>query len=133
MQVVDPGHCYVPNYYDNIGDDGEELAEPPPIQFMKRIGDKFPGNEGEPVPGTNCQEVLRILIDRVKYMDEQVPCNENTVILSQLRGVIQLFEWRAARRHGVECAIVPEEIEHVPTCPECGHLFGCDCDLDQYL
>ena len=127
MQVLDPGHCYSVDYFDNVDGDGNQIVEPLPIQFMKRIGDKFPGNEGPPVPGTNCQEVLRVLIDRVKYLENQVPCKENRVIIGELRNTIQLFEWRAAQRHGTECQIFAEDVENVPACPVCGHIFGCDC------
>jgi len=112
MIVTDPGHAYLLTTYDGEGHK--------PLVFMKREGPGFPGNVGH-YPGTNCQEVLRALIDRVKYLDGQVPCEENVEILTNLRSALVWFEARAARRHGLEVSYLVE-IEDVPTCSTCGHV-----------
>ena len=54
MEIIDPGHCYKPDTYDGY------ITET--IVFMKREGVNYPFNIGH-YAGTNCQEVLRILID----------------------------------------------------------------------
>lgn len=117
MRVLDPGHRYLLNIYD-----GEGMQ---PLRFMKREGEKFPGNIGH-YSGTNCQEVLRALIDRVKYLDNQVPCLENDRILECLREVLFQFESRAARRHKRDFPTKYRRIEEQPHCRKCGHI-GCEC------
>lgn len=117
MKVLDPGHVYVIAEYDGGGTQN--------LRFMKREGPGYPYNEGSH-PGTNCQEILRVLIDRVKYLQRQVPCAENEIILGSLRSVLIAFESRAARRHGRELMLpFNQSIEDVKSCPRCGHI-NCD-------
>lgn len=113
MKILEPGHAYQPACYD--GDDC------PPLIFMQRVGPGYPGN-GHAHPGTNCQEVLRALIDRVIYLDSQVPCVENGHILANLRGALKEFEVRAALRHGLPLPVFTEPVEDMPTCGVCGHV-----------
>lgn len=116
MKVIDPGHCYDLTVFDGAG---EQV-----LRFMKREGPGFPFNVGH-YPGTNCQEVIRALIERVKYLDRQIACAENAMILSGLRTALIAFETRAARRHRRELPALPVEVEDMPTCKTCGHI-GCD-------
>ena len=117
MKVLDPGHDYLLNTLD-----GGELVR---LRFVKRDRpkEKYPGNVGEH-PGTNCQEVMRALIDRLLYLDWQVPCMENTRCVAALRECIILLEHRAARRHGRELslAVLRTAFEALPTCTTCGHV-----------
>jgi hypothetical protein len=116
MEVMDPGHKFLLQSYDE--------GEPQVLVFMKREGTGYPLNVGH-YSGTNCQEVIRALIERVKYLQHQVPCEENQQIIELLRGCLKLFEERAAQRRG---QMLPElgceEIESLPTCRKCGHI-GC--------
>ena len=93
MRVIDPGHEYMLECLD-----GNDYVH---LKFVKREGDGYPGNVGSH-SGTNIQEVLRALIDRVKYLDNQIPCENNKWILSHLRKSLQELEDRAALRHGRE-------------------------------
>src|SRR6266403_40383 len=95
MRVIDPGHHYE---LTNL-DVGLEVYNFSDIVFVKREGVGYPGNVGHH-SGTNCQEVLRVLIDRVKYLDNQIPDDNNETILGFLRLAVFNFEERAARRHG---------------------------------
>ena len=102
MKVIDPGHVYQLDWLDvdpNAhldastahalgGWDGTDLV------FVKREGPGYPGNVGRH-PGTNMQEVLRALIDRVKYLDNQIPDVRNGRILDHLRLAICWVEQRA--------------------------------------
>jgi hypothetical protein len=90
----------------------------------KREGPGYPGNVGSH-PGTNIQEVLRVLIDRLKYLNNQIPDNHNSLALSDLREALWFLEHRAAERHGRFLKVWPWEIELEPTCRKCGHI-GCD-------
>jgi hypothetical protein len=91
MRVLIPGHVF----------DVDELDGCSPhhrIQFVNRVGEKYPGNYS-PFPGTNCQELLRVLISRIFYLDNQLPYWTNKVCIFALRVVLNLFEYRAAKRH----------------------------------
>lgn len=115
MNVLDPGHRYEVASFDG--------GDPQSIVFVKREGQGYPFNVGHH-PGTNCQEVLRILIDRVGYLQRQIPCAENELIIDHLRASLRLFEERAAFRHGRVLGAGAAEIETEPFCATCGHI-GC--------
>lgn len=116
MKVVDPGHEYLLDSYDG--------GEPIRLTFMKREGPMYPHNAGHH-PGTNCQEVIRALLDRVHYLQLQIPCNENLNVISHLRATLLDFERRAAKRHERELPrFLAREVEFQPTCRDCGHI-GC--------
>ena len=121
MKVLDPGHYYrIDNYDDNSGKVEQDIA------FMKRIGEGYPGNKGTPYSGTNCQELLRVIIDRVHYLDGQYKHKNNKAIIRKLRESLWLFEDRAAERHGFashDFDFRPEDIELAPTCKVCGHVI----------
>ena len=121
MEVLDPGHNYRVDIYDNYAKDLDRIE----IIFMKREGDSYPGNKGT-WPGTNCQELIRVLIDRIKYLDNQIPCDENKYILTDLRRALCNFETRAAIRHKFaenEINFKTENIENEPHCLTCGHIL----------
>lgn len=115
MIEIDPGHRYA---LDTLDADFAIV-----LDFVKRIGDKYPGNTGEPRPGTNCQEVTRALIARVNYLDHQDPDPANDLIRFGYRIALYGFEERAARRHGRIWETVPLAIiESLPVCSLCGHI-----------
>lgn len=130
MKVIDPGHVYELNFLD--GEPATTWAEHGPsfqenwLIFVKREGPKYPGNIGHH-PGTQLQEVLRALIDRVKYVEQQEHHAANDAVLYRLRDCIFFLELRAAARHGRELRIENNlfRIEHLPTCDKCGHI-GCE-------
>lgn len=113
MEIIDAGHVYKPEIYDGYNTET--------VVFMKREGVDYPGNIGH-YAGTNCQELLRILIDRIKYLQNQIPCWQNSLSVKLLRIVIWLFEIRAAWIHNKK-SFVLAEIELEPTCKICGHIF----------
>lgn len=117
MQVIDPGHAYA---LDEL--DGPEKSI---LTFVKREGEGYPGNRGHHA-GTNIQEVLRALIDRVKYLDQQIPSHHNALILLHLREALFSLEMRAAGRHkrSKSFRVDVDRIETYPTCLTCGHI-GC--------
>ena len=63
MEVALAGHVYKIDQYDG---DGKQIEN---ITFMMRNDpkEKYPGNEYA-FKGTNCKEVLRVLIDRINYL-----------------------------------------------------------------
>ena len=118
MYIIDPGHCYEMQAYD-----GEGFSDSRFITFMKRLGPNYPGNSGVANAGTNCQEVLRILIDRCKYLNNQIPCEETTLVIAHLREALLLFEIRAARIKGHTYIHDGSPIESKVPCKTCGHIY----------
>lgn len=114
MRVLDPGHRYALTHLDG---DGETV-----LQFVKREGDGYPGNVGTS-EGVTIQEVLRALIDRGKYVQDQIPCPETEMAIEHMISAVHSLEVRAARRHGRTEPTVHESV-YGPTC-SCGHV-GCD-------
>lgn len=115
MDVLDPGHEYLFNSLD--GGDKQHL------QFVKRNNppEKYPGNQ-DSYPGTTTQEVLRALIDRSIYVNQQIPCPETTATIGLFRTAIYLLESRAKRVHGETLDVPLNAIEIETTCPTCGHI-----------
>jgi hypothetical protein len=118
MRVIDPGHHYELDVFD-----GDATGYRSLLRFMKRVGHGYPHNTEPTYPGTNCQEVIRALIDRVKYLHMQIPHPKNGAILDGLRAALVAFEERAAERHGREL-VLTKTIEHEISCQACGHI-GC--------
>jgi hypothetical protein len=115
VRVLDPGH-----YYELNPLDGESAVQR--LQFVKREGKGYPDNVGHS-PGTTSQEVLRVLIHRAGYVNNQIPCWQTRLSLYLMGFVVWLYEHRAAKRHK---RTVPGLHEAVwgATCKLCGHV-GC--------
>ena len=116
MRIIEPGHIYLPATLDGVVE--------APLVFVKRVGGGYPGNEPPAHPGTNLQECWRAEIDRLKYLNRQIPCDENLLCQMHLRLAIVLLESRAARRHNRPVPGFVEEVETMPVCPHCLHI-GC--------
>lgn len=92
------------------------------IRFVMREGVSFPFNKGAH-EGTTVQEVLRVLIDRTKYLLAQIPCMETEAALGALEAALALYEIRAARRHErILDLMTVQELSCLPVCPNCGHI-----------
>lgn len=118
MKVIDPGHIYSLASLD--GECDQEL------RFVKRFDpsntSRFPGNHNAH-PGTTMQNVLRALLERLRYVQNQIWCPENCVGILCLRVALWLLEFRASRRHGRFYFKSITFAEKAPMCPECGHTF----------
>lgn len=120
MKTVDPGHLYV---LDHLDGEGTSL-----LRFVKRVGENFPGNEEPAYEGVTLQEVLRAMIDRVKYVSNQQHWQENDDVLTSLRDALYKLELRAAkvRQEVKEFLNVNRSntmwIEELPVCNQCGHV-----------
>jgi hypothetical protein len=126
MEVKDPGHLYSLDWLDEVSGWAEGEGE---LRFVKRIGENYPGNEEPGYSGTQTQEVLRALIDRTNYVDNQKPHVSNQEVLTNLRRSLYALELRAAeiRKEDLEkwVAVVKPKlsrIERVTTCDWCGHI-----------
>jgi hypothetical protein len=119
VKVHDPGHVYE---LENL-DDPDNKFPRVVLCFVKREGDGYPGNVGSH-PGTNIQEVLRALIDRVHYLNNQVADTSNLMVIDDLRHALRALELRAARRHSRQPPEFQFDLETQPFCSHCGHI-GC--------
>lgn len=87
------------------------------------------GNSDVRYSGVNIQEVLRVLIDRTKYLDGQIRHPINGTSINAYRNVIRLLESRAAERHGRDRepfsynSRLCRDIETLDACKRCGHLL----------
>lgn len=115
MKVLDPGHRYELAHLD-----GEGMSV---LQFVKREGDKYPGNVGH-CEGTTIQEVLRALIHRAAYVNSQISCPETSDSIYHMAQAIYVLERRAARLHGRPDPGLDESVFGVP-CRGCMHV-GCN-------
>ena len=116
MDVLDPGHKYLLKALDDPENCAEQI-----LYFVKRKGDKYPGNK-DAYGGTTTQEVLRALIDRAIYVNQQQPCPETTATIGLFRTAIYLLESRAKRVHGETLDVPLYNIEIEITCLTCGHI-----------
>jgi hypothetical protein len=114
MRVIDPGHVYELSSLD--GDAPQRLV------FVKREGDRYPGNIGSH-PGTTTQAVLRACIDRLRYVNSQVPCAETESAGNDLISAVLKLEIRAARVHGRALNLASiADLEAALCCSVCGHV-----------
>lgn len=121
MHVIDPGHDYILEALDG--------GEPQRLTFVKREGANYPGNVGTH-PGLLTQEVMRALLDRCIYMNNQGSCAETDIIIANLRTAIMMFEVRAARCRGATVELAhASDLDSAPTCPKCGHI---QCDFTRH-
>jgi hypothetical protein len=114
VKVIDPGHEYLA--------EGPAGVEPQRITFVKNRGGKYPGNDGDPHLGILCQELMRVLIDRMSYLNNQGSCAETEHALAAVRQALGWMEVRAARCRG-DAIDLPhaDSLEGMLTCPVCGH------------
>lgn len=130
MRARDPGHEYALDCLDAAIPTDEIL------HFVKRVGDKYPGNHPPARHGTTTQEVLRALIDRTKYVDAQIDRTglvsqdghaHNRHAISGMRRALRALEVRAAEERkdpmAVAAILQAPEIELMPTCTTCGHVL----------
>lgn len=103
------------------------------IAFVKRVGRGYPFNRRPAHGGIQIQENLRVLINRMQYLQKQAPHKNNKKIIQRLRECIFYLEERAAERHGLDLEFFDEigeiydidarvSIEDHEPCRECGHL-----------
>lgn len=137
MKIHDPGHIFSIENYPPKEENypiHPEYARESHIQFRKRIGEDYPGNTGLPYSGTTTQELLRVIIERLKYVDNQIQHKANQDTIERCQHSIFDLEMRAAERRGKEYLKLwiidlyryrSDEggIEEAKPCPICGHIF----------
>lgn len=91
MYCIEQGHRYrLQNHAES-----SRMQE---VQFVKRTG-------GELIQdGTTNEEVLEMLIDRMKYLNSKMPCRENAIVITKLEESLMWLNKRTGLRtaQGVE-------------------------------
>jgi len=99
MKVLTEGHKYIMDNFEH--DDTQHV-----IQFIEKV--PVEGSAGGVLEtvhnGTTNEEVLRVLIDRMQYLQGKFPCRENAIVITNLEESLMWLEKRTADRQarGVE-------------------------------
>ena len=93
------GHNYRLDALDATGNHDYEL-----LSFVNR-------GHGCDCSGTNNQEVLRVLINRVQFLESELHWSGNVKIIHHLRMALVLHESRHLERLAERCEIEPENIQ----------------------
>lgn len=98
MRCIEDGHIYT---LEDVGNDvGQKLT------FMKK-------ENGHVVhDGTTNEEVLRMLIERIKYLDQKLQCRENFVAITKLREALWWLEERTQLR--IKMGVEGSDISYLP-------------------
>ena len=101
MKVLVEGHTYELERVE-VKLDGYPVER---LQFINKVKQED-GSLVTVADGTTNEEVLRVLIDRMKYLNGRVPCRENSIVITKLEESLMWLEKRTADRlaRGVEGA-----------------------------
>ncbi len=96
MKTITPGHKYELDHFESFGLPGCPVQT---IQFIE----KRPAGEGSAElvtinDGTTNEEVLRMLIDRMQYLQAKFPCRENAIVITKLEESLMWLEKRTKDR-----------------------------------
>ena len=94
MKILTNGHNYELESFEG--------TNPQRIQFIEK--EPIAGNLETINDGTTNEEVLRVLIDRMNYLQDKFPCRENKYVIFALEEALVWLEQRTADRksRGVE-------------------------------
>lgn len=77
MNVITTGHKYELASFEG--------GTPQTLQFIEKVPTAGGSNELVTVnDGTTNEEVLRVLIDRLQYLNGKFPCRENAIVITKL-------------------------------------------------
>ena len=103
MKVIVPGHRYALETFEKGGEDVI-------IQFLHK--EPAPGNPGNPTPteletiknGTTNEEVLAMLINRMKFLHKKLESDQSAIVIMKLEEALMWLNHRTAerKRRGVE-------------------------------
>jgi len=88
MKIVVPGHLYEVPYLESRG----SLL----VRFIRRSSAMI--RHSLEWPGVNTQELIRVLIDRTRYLHQVGPCDETANAMYWLTMALYEYEARAWRR-----------------------------------
>ena len=102
MKILREGHLYELQNFESKETKGQEL------QFIEKMPQKMFAEDGvTEVPtgvlvtineGTTNEEVIEVLIDRMKYLQAKFPCKENACAITHLEESLMWLEKRTRDR-----------------------------------
>lgn len=110
MKVLTPGHKYQLANFDEKSAPGQVL------QFIEKEPADTRGYPDNKVPslvtvndGTTNEEVLAMLIDRLRFLGAKLPCRENSIAITHCEEALMWLEKRTRDRaaRGVEGTHAP--------------------------
>lgn len=89
MKVLTKGHKYELSNFESLAGQVLQFIEKEPSSNgdLKTIND-----------GTTNEEVLKMLIDRIQYLQQIVPCRENAIAITNLEQALMWLEKRTSDR-----------------------------------
>lgn len=99
MKVLTAGHLYEVDNFEN-------KSTCQHIQFIEKVPLPLgkPGELRTVNDGTTNEEILKMLINRMQYLQDKFPCRENALVITKLEESLMWLEKRTADRknRGVE-------------------------------
>lgn len=86
MNVLEAGHTYELENFEHTDAEGQV------IQFIQKDELRTVAN------GTTNEEVLKMLIDRISFLQSKFPCRENAIVITKLEESLMWLEKRTADR-----------------------------------
>lgn len=90
MNVLVEGHTYELSQVESM-----DLAQR--LQFINKVKQED-GSLVTVADGTTNEEVLKVLIDRMQYLNKRVPCRENSIVITKLEESLMWLEKRTNDR-----------------------------------
>lgn len=99
MKVIVPGHAYSLENFEYPHRSRQTL------QFIHKEPSNLRSGELTTIEdGTTNEDVLKVLIDRMQYLNSKFPCRENSIVITKLEEALMWLDKRTADRksRGVE-------------------------------
>ncbi len=98
MKVITEGHRYELENFENPNRPGQIL------QFIEKTPSDQTGGLLTKCDGTTNEDVMRVLINRIQFLNGKFPCRENSIAITKLEESLMWLEKRTADRkaRGVE-------------------------------
>ena len=91
MQVITTGHKYELASFEG--------GTPQSLQFIEKAPTSECSKELRTVnDGTTNEEVLKVLIDRLQYLNGKFPCRENAIVITKLEESLMWLNKRTSDR-----------------------------------
>ena len=95
MKVLTLGHAYALKNFE----DKPDVTEYQHLQFIHKEPKEVGSIELVTVAdGTTNEEVLKVLIDRLNFLQAKFPCRENAIVITKLEEALMWLEKRTADR-----------------------------------
>lgn len=93
MKIITEGHKYLLANFENQDNPAQT------IQFIQKVTIQPGSSDLETVSdGTTNEEVLAMLIDRMKYLQAKFPCRENAIVITKLEESLMWLNKRTEDR-----------------------------------